>query len=76
MGVIVVIAVVSGVLFVVGIVEVVVICVVAVVVVITSSQLEGSFSSGGLLGPDLHPWQGSLTGGHTEWRRHPLGEDE
>ena len=61
MGVIVVIAVVTGVPAVVGVVEVV-----AVVVVAISSQLEGSFSSGGLLGPDLHPWQGSLSGGQEE----------
>ena len=66
MGAIVVIAVVTGVPAVVGVVEVVVICVVAVVVVITSPQLEGSFSSGGLLGPDLHPGQGFLSGGQEE----------
>ena len=34
---------------------------VAVVVVVTSPpQFSGSFSSGGLFGPDLHPWQGFL----------------
>ena len=61
MGVIFVIAVVTGVPVVVGVVTVVVICVVTVVVVTTSPQFEGSFSSGGLLGPDLHPGQGFLS---------------
>ena len=58
------------------VVEIVVNCVVTIVVVVTSPQFEGSFSRGGLLGPDLHPGQGFLSGGQAEWRRHPLGEDE
>ena len=38
-----------------------VVSVVEVAVVVTSSpQFSGSFSSGGLFGPDLHPWQGFL----------------
>ena len=49
---------------------------VVVVVVILSPQFEGSLSSGGLLAPDLHPWQGFLSGGQEEWRRQTLGKDE
>ena len=52
--------------------------VIAVVVgmVTSSPQFEGSLSSGGLLGPDLHPWQGFLSGEQEEWRMQALGKDE
>ena len=50
--------------------------VVVVVVVTLSPQFEGSLSSGGLLAPDLHPWQGFLSGEQEEWRRQALGKVE
>ena len=51
--------------------------VVVVVGVVTSSpQLSESLSSGGLLGPDLHPWQGFLSGEQEEWRRQASGKEE
>ena len=48
-----------------------------VVEVVTSSpQLSGSLSSGGLAGPDLHPWQGVLSRGQEEWRLQAWAEAE
>ena len=49
---------------------------VVVGVVALSPQLPGSLSSGGLLVPDLHPWQGFLSAGQEEWRMQTLGKDE
>ena len=49
---------------------------VVVVFVTPSPQFEGSLSSGGLLAPDLHPWQGFLSGEQEEWRMQALGEIE
>ena len=52
--------------------------VVAIVVeVVTSSpQLSGSLLSGGLFGPDMHPWQGVLSREQEEWRMQAMGEEE
>ena len=61
----------------VDVVSVVVLAVVVAEGVVTSPpQLSGSLSSGGLLGPDLHPWQGVLSGEQEEWRMQALGDDE
>ena len=57
-------------------VAVVVVVVEVVVVVVMTLQFEGSLSSGGLLAPDLHPWQGFLSAGQEEWRMQALGKDE
>ena len=54
----------------------VVVIVAEVGVVSCSPQLSGSLSNGGLLGPDLHPWQGLLSGEQEEWRTQALGEEE
>ena len=53
-----------------------VVIVVAVGVVTSSPQFSGSLSNGGLLGPDLHPWQGVLSAEQEEWRMQALGEEE
>ena len=52
--------------------------VIAVVVEVATSspQFPESLSSGGLLGPDLHPGQVLLWGGHEEWRMQASGEEE
>ena len=54
----------------------VVVSAIVVEVVTSSAQLPGSLSSGGLAGPDLHPWQGVLSRGQVEWRMHALDEAE
>ena len=56
----------------VDVVSVVVFVVVVAEGVVTSPQM----SSGGLLGPDLHPWQGFLCGEQDEWRMQAVGEEE
>ena len=49
---------------------------VIVVVVTSSPQLPGSLSSGGLLGLELHHWQGFLSREQEEWRMQELGKAE
>ena len=59
-----------------GLILPVVVSVIVVEVVTSPPQLSGSLSSGGLLGPDLHPWQGVLSGEQEEWRMQASGEEE
>ena len=59
-----------------GLILPVVVSVIVVEVVTSPPQLSGSLSSGGILGPDLHPSQGFLSGGQEEWRRQASGDEE
>ena len=59
-----------------GLLSPVVVSAIVVEVVTRSPQLSGSLSSGGLFGPNMHPWQGDLSGGQEEWRMQALGEEE
>ena len=49
--------------------------VVAAAVAVVSSQFPASLPTGGLFGPDLHPWQAFLSG-HNECKRQLLEVEE